>query len=85
MSQLKVERKIPGLILESSKNNDLCAENKTNWKKGKVTYPGYFTRDSTSTPIGPEEARREDKANLEEADSWKPQVTKNVEPTNGWR
>ena len=59
----------------------MWAENKTNWKKGKVTYPGYFTRDSTPTPIGPEEARREDEANIEEADSWKPQVMKNVQPS----
>ena len=80
-SQLKVEMEIPGLLLETSKHKDLYAENKKNGIKGRVIYPGYSTRASTPTPIGPEEARWEVEANLEEADSWKPQVMKNVQPS----
>ena len=81
-SQLKVEMEIPGLILEYSENKDLYAENeRTKMKNGRVTYPGYSTRDNTPMPVGPEGARREDEANLQEADSWKPKIMKNVQPT----
>ena len=80
-SQLKVEMEIPGLIMETLENKDLYAENKLITKKGKVTYPGYSTRDSTLTPVGPKEARREDEASPEEAGSRKSQVSKNVQPT----
>ena len=82
VSKIKVEIEIPGLILENSENKDLYAVNeKTKMKNGRVTYPGYSTRDTTPMPVGPEEAMREDDANLQEADSWKPQVMKNVQPT----
>ena len=81
-SKINVEMEIPGLILEYSENKDLYAENKkTKMKNGRVTYPGYSTRDNTPLPVGPEEARREDEENLQEADSWKPRVMKNVQPT----
>ena len=83
--QLKVEMEIPGFVIENSENKDLYAENKLIRKKGKVTYPGYSTQDSTPTPVGPNKARREDEANPEEAGSRKSHVSKNVQPTGHFR
>ena len=76
-----VEMDIPGLVLETSEKKGFYSENKQIRKKGKMTYPGYSMRDSTPTPVGPEESRTENEASPEEACSRKPQVLKNVQST----
>ena len=79
-SPLTVDVEIPGLVLESSENKEVEAENKQFIKERRITSPGYSTSDRNPMSVGSEKARRVDGVNPEEAFLKKLQVSKKVQP-----
>ena len=71
---------IPGLVLESSENKEVEAENKQFIKERRITSPDYSTSNSNPMSVGPEKARRVDRVNPEESFLKKLQVSKKVQP-----